>query len=106
MAENKKGFRFYYDKDFQYFVDCFLRTCHNERQAFEYAKQQIRMYANLWNRDLRKAGFLVDKKCSICESNLRLTIDHKIPICKGGKNEISNVGVLCYKCNIIKGGKI
>lgn len=33
----------------------------------------------------------------------RATVDHKIPICRGGKNNRSNYAIACYGCNSAKG---
>jgi len=49
--------------------------------------------------------------CQICGAsqlvnpNLKLHIDHKIPIARGGKTEESNLWVLCEHCNTSKGKK-
>ena len=38
-----------------------------------------------------------------CTNELILTIDHKIPTCRGGKDIDSNKQVCCYVCNQLKG---
>lgn len=43
-------------------------------------------------------------KCKYCKTTENLTIDHKIPKCQGGKDEIKNYQTLCYECNSIKSG--
>lgn len=48
-------------------------------------------------RDLPKK-----KKCKYCHSKENLTYDHKIPIIKGGTNDIKNIQVLCEDCNYFK----
>jgi 5-methylcytosine-specific restriction endonuclease McrA len=47
-----------------------------------------------------------DYKCSECSSTEDLTMDHLIPISKGGLHTKSNIGVKCRKCNSVKGSKI
>lgn len=47
-------------------------------------------------------------KCEICESSLNednINLDHRIPWSKGGKTEISNLGILCDDCNKKKSNK-
>ena len=39
-------------------------------------------------------------KCSLCGSTQKLQIDHILPVCNGGTNELSNLRILCKKCNI------
>ncbi len=48
-------------------------------------------------------------KCGICGSSakdgVKLEIDHKVPVFKGGKNHINNLWTLCWDCNRGKGIK-
>lgn len=43
--------------------------------------------------------------CYICGSNIGLTIDHVIPISKGGSNDKSNLRLACEYCNSFKADK-
>ena len=44
------------------------------------------------------------KKCRYCHSRENLTIDHKIPLTRGGTDDLSNLQCLCQSCNQIKSG--
>ena len=55
-----------------------------------------------WFEILESADF----KCTNCGSSEDLTMDHIIPISKGGQHTRTNIGVLCRSCNSSKGSKI
>jgi hypothetical protein len=44
--------------------------------------------------------------CGRSGRNLRLTIDHIMPVSRGGSNEIGNLVTACRACNLSKGAKI
>jgi hypothetical protein len=64
----------------------------------------------LANRNIKKVREKIMKrynyKCNYCQTDKRLTIDHIIPITKGGSDYKSNLQVLCLSCNIKKSNKI
>lgn len=39
------------------------------------------------------------QSCGETNQETQLTIDHIIPLAKGGQNDISNLQTLCLKCN-------
>jgi len=58
-----------------------------------------------WEEKKRTSFF----KCVLCgesELNVKLTIDHIIPISRGGTNYISNIQPLCGSCNSKKHNKL
>jgi 5-methylcytosine-specific restriction protein A len=42
------------------------------------------------------------KSCGKMENEAQLTVDHIIPLAKGGSNDISNLQTLCFQCNQTK----
>ncbi|MFZ4828776.1 MAG: HNH endonuclease [Phototrophicaceae bacterium] len=42
-------------------------------------------------------------KCGHCGEGGRLVLDHIIPIAKGGISELTNLQLLCPRCNLAKG---
>jgi len=54
-------------------------------------------------------------KCYYCNKKMKvkdkspfadvISIDHKVPICKGGSSKKDNLVACCYNCNILKGTK-
>ena len=47
-----------------------------------------------------------DGKCLCCGRKARLTMDHIVPLSKGGGNDISNIQPLCMTCNNKKNDRI
>jgi len=47
---------------------------------------------------LRRDKF-VCQYCGACGPNVELEVDHKIPVSKGGKTEVSNLVTACIECN-------
>jgi len=45
-------------------------------------------------------------ECQMCGTTHKITIDHIIPLSKGGTNHIDNLQPLCHSCNASKGDKI
>ncbi|MBD2137813.1 HNH endonuclease [Anabaena sp. FACHB-1237] len=60
--------------------------------------------------EVRSYVFQRDKfQCQSCGKNsqeVNLSIDHIIPLSRGGKNHISNLQTLCLTCNQRKTNKI
>lgn len=50
--------------------------------------------------------FKYDGVCLCCKQRKPLTVDHIVPISRGGSNSISNLQPLCAECNSRKGQKI
>ena len=58
------------------------------------------------NSSIRKLIFERDfYRCINCGTHKSLSIDHIVPVSKGGGNEIKNLQTLCATCNSSKGNK-
>jgi len=44
------------------------------------------------------------EKCKYCHAVEDLTMDHKIPVVKGGSDDLKNMQCLCRRCNQMKSG--
>lgn len=92
-----------------------LRRNREWRQAnLEKARlsSQVRMAHYLARKHGAEGTFSVDEwrairdyygnKCLACNEQRPLTIDHIVPLSKGGRNDTSNLQPLCNKCNSAK----
>lgn len=55
-----------------------------------------------WLKKIKDCGNM----CLFCKAMGKLTIDHIIPVSKGGTNSIDNLQPLCLSCNIKKSDKV
>lgn len=53
-----------------------------------------------------KRRYLRGSRCECCYSTNNLTVDHIVPIVRGGTNHVTNLRVLCQPCNIDKGHRL
>lgn len=61
-----------------------------------------RGYDAEWRR-LSKLLRQIQPYCSICKTTKDLTVDHIVPLSRGGSTVESNLQVLCRRCNSRKG---
>jgi 5-methylcytosine-specific restriction endonuclease McrA len=75
-----------------------VKKFHSQRRRSDFSKNYDRFMLALIQRD----GY----KCAICGTIENLSIDHIIPLSKGGSDEIENLRILCRTHNSEKGDKI
>ena len=80
---------------------CSIRVARLREQARPTRSE--RGYDAEWRR-LSKLLRSLQPFCSICKTTKDLTVDHIVPLSAGGSTVISNLQVLCRKCNSRKGG--
>lgn len=94
---------------------------HRDFYAKQYAtvEGRLRMITNVNNRRARlmqaegdftaeefaELCFLYGNICLSCKESKTLTVDHVVPLSKGGNNTISNIQPLCKSCNSQKSSK-
>lgn len=72
------------------------RLSKNRRTEFQKVRNDLALA--LIERD----GYI----CQECDSQSELTIDHIMPISKGGSDDLSNLRFLCRRCNSSKSDKV
>jgi hypothetical protein len=68
------------------------------RNDFMSRLSKIKRNRNI-SRSVRIRLLSLNRKCAFCGSTENLTIDHIVPISKGGSNKEENLQVLCRSCN-------
>ena len=85
-----------------------------------YRNNRILMLHHRSNQKARERGYegilslddwklvlsLTDGQCIACEENAADSIDHVLPLVKGGMNTVQNIQPMCIKCNLKKGTRL
>lgn len=85
------------------------RARNNYTKHLERIANQPRRDACIYTKSLNTKDVvygLHGRKCLACGSDKNISLDHVIPIKKGGVNDIGNLQPLCKSCNSKKGVKI
>jgi 5-methylcytosine-specific restriction endonuclease McrA len=78
---------------------------HPELRLVSYHKRRALIKGNGGTYTVAEKRMLYENQrglCAYCERSEKLTIDHIIPISKGGSNDISNICLACLRCNLSK----
>jgi len=65
-------------------------------------RRNLKEYKKVLDKEIRS---LMSSPCVAC-GNPEVTIDHIIPISKGGRHSVGNIQPMCRKCNGSKGSKL
>lgn len=75
---------------------------YDQRRAARKAAAEGDFTSNQWIQLCQEYGH----RCLCCGKQTKLTVDHIVPLLKGGSNDISNLQPLCKPCNSRKGDKV
>ena len=81
------------------------RTLNESRRRALAANSNGRITLNQWTELKKKYNFICPS-CFVGEPNIKLTIDHIVPLSMGGRHEIGNIQPLCGSCNCKKHTRI
>ena len=74
------------------------RENHRRYRARRLADQSVEVTAHDWERLVRRYG----GRCAYCHATCVVTMDHVVPLSRGGRHSIGNVLPACRSCNASK----
>ena len=90
--------------------DCYLKQKEKGKKRARdlNRRQSLSNYRKITADDINYLLKEAEYKCKYCGIDCRekYHVDHILPICKGGNNDIGNLAISCPSCNYSKGGKL
>lgn len=75
-----------------------------ERDSALPAAFKTKIIAAFWGKKCPVCGVvmnnIIDKDLKIFGNDFVPTIQHNVPLSKGGKHELGNISVICKRCNV------
>lgn len=68
-------------------------------------RRALKKNAGSYSISKEEMSKLYASACTYCGSSDNITIDHVIPLSRGGSHSVSNLVSACAKCNMSKGAK-
>lgn len=78
------------------------RRAHRYRRAFQKLTSEDRKSAEAFYREVKRAPWITCFYCSKSVEGWISHVDHKVPLCRGGKHERRNLAAACGDCNLRK----
>lgn len=81
------------------------RSC-TEKKAYRLRRRarELGVFSSLTRADIITL-YATTKSCYYCHKTRKLTVDHVVPLCRGGTNSVDNVVLACDECNNWKADK-
>jgi len=77
--------------------DVYVRSQHNKRAKMAGVEVFV-----ISRRDIKK---ILNSSCTYCGSTKRISVDHVIPISRGGNHSVGNLTAACFSCNSSKNNR-
>ncbi len=79
---------------------------HKEKVYFKNHRRRIKIKSNalvVLDKEIKR---LYSSNCIHCGTTENITMDHLIPVSRGGRHSIGNIVPMCQKCNFSKHSKL
>lgn len=84
---------------------CTTHGIHTGRTCPTCRTLKIRRYADPTYQANRRTVLAAQPACQVCGARTDLTVDHIVPIARGGGHSVRNLQTLCRGCNGRKGAR-
>lgn len=82
-----------------------IRNPHSKRIS-EQKRRSAKINAGIFKISEKEILKIIKSPCVACGSYDKITMDHIIPLSRGGKHSIGNLQPLCFSCNASKNNRV